>query len=123
MSNQLPKPGSSSLQVAQLISADRKFNADISQFISSINFTESMDFMGSRGEMTLLDTAQNLLQSIPVMGDELVYLEWKTPAYRPGSKRTRRQFVGRITGIKQINLTESKEGMSFKLDFLSLIHI
>ena len=54
MSNQLPKPGSSSLQVAQLISADRKFNADISQFISSINFTESMDFMGSRGEMTLL---------------------------------------------------------------------
>lgn len=118
MSNQLPKPGSYSLQVAQIISADRKFNADITGFISTLNFIESMDFMGSRGSVVLVDAAQNLLASIPVLGDELIYLEWTTPAYRPGSKKTRRQFIGRITGIKEISLTESREAMNFKLNFI-----
>ena len=107
MSEKLPKPGNYTLQQIFLISSDGKRAVDIIGVLVSVNFLESMDIKGSRGSIKLVDAVGNLIEDLGILGDEIVFMEWETPAYKPG-KKTVRQFTGRVTGIKNIGYSEVK---------------
>lgn len=117
MSEQLPKPGNYTLQQLFLLSSDGKQAADLIGLLGSVNFLESMDIKGSRGSIKLVDTVGNLIEDLNILGDELVFMEWETPAYKPGKKAVR-QFTGRVTGIKNIGYSDNNQGTTLTLSFI-----
>jgi hypothetical protein len=121
-------PGSYSIKSLQIISEDTSKSIDIANVFTQIDIFESIFFPVITGFITVTD-ANNLISgqnSLPIMGNELVYLELILPSFqrqfedgRWGSVEDNEiVFVGRVTDIKNKVLVTGRS-QNYEIHFVA----
>ena len=110
-------PGICEIQKARIapygVSPDDESAQDITALIASFSIQQSLDSTAIRGNMFVLDNL-GFIERLPLRGEEELFLEIKS--FDLGTTRTLR---ARIYKISDVQRTESGNGSTYTLHFIS----